>query len=193
MAVKVQTATGETYESPRLKVGDTVRVSPKFAHYNPKSIYVGRVGVIQIDDGSSFPFYVHYKDISESRWFREGELVLAPLELQTIDSIKHTILEILDGKVFYAPDGTKIHMQEGILKYGEELLNLEKLAGTPLTSKFPNEPPFEIDSIKGTHCEVWDFDDDEHEYALITGYYANHAYKFKANDLSQWKYAKPVK
>lgn len=193
MAVKVQTATGETFVSSRLKVGDCVQVTAAFADSSPASAYIGRVGVIQIDDGSSFPFYVHYKDISESRWFREGELVLAPLELQTIDSIKHTILEILDGKVFYAPDGTKIHMQEGILKYGEELLNLEKLAGTPLTSKFPNEPPFEIDSIKGTHCEVWDFDDDEHEYALITGYYANHAYKFKANDLSQWKYAKPVK
>lgn len=193
MAVKVQTATGETFVSSRLKVGDTVQVSPKFIEDIPESIYVGKVGILEIDDCSTIPFSVYYKEIPEPHWFREKELILAPKESQSIDSIKHTVLDILDGKVFYTPDGTKIHMQEGILKYGEELLNLEKLVGTILTSKSPNEPPFEIDPVKGTHCEVWNFEEDDCEYALIVGYTPTAVYKFTANNLTYWRYAKPVK
>ena len=192
MAVKVQTATGETFVSSRLKVGDCVQVTPEFAHYNPKSVYVGKVGTIQVADDSSLPFYVYFKDAPVPQWFREKELILAPPELQTIDSIKHTVLDLLDGKVFYTPNGTKIHMQEGILKYGEALLNLEKLVGTPLTSEYPKSPPFKIDPVKGTHCEVWDSEEDDCEYALIVGYTPTAVYKFTANNLTYWRHAKPV-
>ena len=195
MAVKVQTATGETFVSTRLKVGDYVQVTAAFADASPASAYIGRVGVIHEDDDSTIPFRVYYKDISESQWFRERELILAPAELQTIDSIKHTVLDILDGKVFYTPDGTKIHMQEGILKYGEKLLNLERLVVTPLTSISPIDPPFEIDPIRGTHCQVWNSEDDKNSniYRLITGYDYYEDYKFTSSDRFGWKYAVPVK
>lgn len=192
MSVKVQTATGETFVSSRLKIGDSVQVTEGFAHYNPKCIYIGKVGILQVDDSSQIPFQVYYRDIAKSQWFREDELILASPEFQGIDSIKHTILELLDGKVFYAPDGTKVHMQKGILKYGEALLNLEKLVGTPLTSKHVKAPPFEIDPVKGTHCEVWDFPEDDHEYALIIGYLDTAVHKFAANNLTYWRHAKPV-
>jgi hypothetical protein len=192
MSVKVQTKTGENFVSSRLKIGDSVQVTEGFAHYNPKCIYVGKVGILQVADDSEIPFQVYYRDIAKSHWFRKDELILAPPEFQSIDSIKHTILEIMDGKVFYTEDGTKIHMQDGILKYGEALLNLEKLVGTPLTSGYPKSPPFEIDPIKGTHCEVWNFPDDDREYALIIGYLDTAAHKFAANNLTYWRHAKPV-
>lgn len=179
-----------------LEVGSTVQVTESYIRRYPNSTYIGKIGTISKIDLSDIPFRAAFPDANDYDWFRVGELELVtPESPLCLNNIKYIVLELMDGKVYYTPNGTKVYREKGMLKFGKSPLDLEKLVGVQLSVTDNSKPPFDIDKVRGTHCQVWDTLDGKKEgmYCLVNNYVPTDEYKFKTTGGISWKYAVPVK
>ena len=182
-----------------ITVGSNVKFNDLFFQnnrtYTRINQYKGKVGKVIVDDKSYKPYKVQMSD-GITFWAYTSEVTLVAVDMQSFTTYSvHKLLSILlKGEVLYTANGTKVHNKDGVLMFNKSPLNWNKVIDLPLSYTEPSKPdPFTIDKVMGTHCKVWDDDENDFTFELINGYIPDASCKYKAVSGLRWKNAVPVK
>ena len=183
--------------SKRITVNDKVKFTEAFFCSNTShSKFRGMIGTVVTDDASDIPYEILFTG-EYTLWARANEVTLDYSDTETFTTYSaHKLLALLlKGNVLYTTNGTKVHNKDGELMFNKSPLNWTKVVDLPLSTANPDKTPFDIDELRGTHCQVWDTEVDKNDniYRLINGYVPFRTYKFRAIEGTIWKNAVPVK
>ena len=178
-----------------ITINDKVKLTEAFFRHNPDNDeYKGKIGTVVKDDKSTMPYKVLMQD-GRTFWARVDDVVLASTDMKsfTIYTVHKLLSILLKGNVLYTANGTKVYNKDGELMFNKSPLNWTKVTDLPLSTDHPDKAPFVINEVTGTHCKVWDGNQENATYALIVKYRPESTHKFQTDQGIDWVNAIPVK